>query len=165
MCLPGPSSPRPSSPPPADGHATTTYPLAALAARGYAILRCNVRGSSGYGKEFRHTNHKDWGGGDYHDLMTGVDHVIEQGVADPGRLGVMGWSYGGYMTSWVIGHTAAIQGGIGWRGQSPTSSASPAPRTFTASSPATSAANPGTRTSFTGITRRSHTSKASIRRH
>ncbi len=83
----------------------SAYPLAALAARGYAILRCNVRGSSGYGKDFRHANLHDWGGGDYRDLMSGVDHVIEQGIADPDRLGVMGWSYGGFMTTWVIGHT------------------------------------------------------------
>jgi dipeptidyl aminopeptidase/acylaminoacyl peptidase len=84
---------------------TTTYPVAAFAARGYAVLRCNVRGSSGYGRDFRHANVKDWGGGDYEDLMAGVDHVVTRGLADPERLGVMGWSYGGYMTSWVLGHT------------------------------------------------------------
>jgi dipeptidyl aminopeptidase/acylaminoacyl peptidase len=81
------------------------YPLAAFAARGYAILRCNPRGSSGYGKQFRFANRNDWGGGDFQDLMTGVDHVIDLGVADADRLGVMGWSYGGFMTSWVITHT------------------------------------------------------------
>ena len=48
---------------------------------------------------------KDWGGADYQDLMTGVDKVIEMGVADPNRLGVMGWSYGGYMTSTIITKT------------------------------------------------------------
>jgi dipeptidyl aminopeptidase/acylaminoacyl peptidase len=78
------------------------YPLASFAARGYAILRPNPRGSSGYGTEFRRANIKDWGFGDYQDLMTGVDKVIEMGVADPGRLGVMGWSYGGFMTSWIV---------------------------------------------------------------
>jgi dipeptidyl aminopeptidase/acylaminoacyl peptidase len=83
----------------------SAYPLAAFAARGYAVLRCNVRGSSGYGTEFRHANRGDWGGGDYQDLLAGVDQVIAQGVADPDRLGVMGWSYGGFMTTWVIGHT------------------------------------------------------------
>jgi dipeptidyl aminopeptidase/acylaminoacyl peptidase len=90
-------------------HATSAYPVAAFAAGGYAVLRCNVRGSSGYGKEFRHANLEDWGGGDYRDLMAGVDHVIKEGIADPGRLGVMGWSYGGYMTAWVIGHTRRFQ--------------------------------------------------------
>ena len=81
------------------------YPLAAFSSRGYAILRPNPRGSSGYGTEFRRANTRDWGFGDYQDLMTGVDKVIEMGVADPERLGVMGWSYGGYMTSWVVTQT------------------------------------------------------------
>jgi dipeptidyl aminopeptidase/acylaminoacyl peptidase len=81
------------------------YPLATFASLGYAILRVNPRGSSGYGTEFRRGNIKDWGGGDYQDLMTGVDRVIEMGVADPDRLGVMGWSYGGFMTSWIVTQT------------------------------------------------------------
>ncbi len=81
------------------------YPLATFSARGYAILRPNPRGSSGYGTEFRRANTKDWGFGDYQDLMTGVDKVIEMGVADPARLGVMGWSYGGFMTSWIVTQT------------------------------------------------------------
>jgi dipeptidyl aminopeptidase/acylaminoacyl peptidase len=81
------------------------YPLATFAARGYAILRPNPRGSSGYGTEFRRANIRDWGFGDYQDLMAGVDRVIEMGVADPDRLGVMGWSYGGYMTSWIVTQT------------------------------------------------------------
>jgi dipeptidyl aminopeptidase/acylaminoacyl peptidase len=85
--------------------AASPYPVAVFAARGYAVLRVNPRGSSGYGKEFRHANRGDWGGGDYRDLMTGVDHVIGLGVADPARLGVMGWSYGGFMTSWVVTQT------------------------------------------------------------
>jgi dipeptidyl aminopeptidase/acylaminoacyl peptidase len=81
------------------------YPLASFASHGFALLRVNPRGSSGYGQKFRFANIKDWGGGDYKDLMTGVDHAIEMGVADPERLGVMGWSYGGFMTSWVITQT------------------------------------------------------------
>jgi dipeptidyl aminopeptidase/acylaminoacyl peptidase len=81
------------------------YPIAVFAARGYAVLRPNPRGSSGYGKEFRHANRSDWGGGDYRDLMAGVDHVIALGVGDPERLGVMGWSYGGFMTSWMVTQT------------------------------------------------------------
>ncbi|MEJ7758498.1 MAG: S9 family peptidase [Gemmatimonadaceae bacterium] len=82
-----------------------SYPLATLASRGFAILRPNPRGSSGYGTEFRRANVNDWGFGDYADLMTGVDKVIAMGVADPERLGVMGWSYGGYMTSTIITKT------------------------------------------------------------
>jgi len=85
--------------------ASGLYPIAAFAARGYAVLQPNPRGSSGYGPEFRYANYRDWGGGDYQDLMAGVDHVIQLGVADPDRLGVCGWSYGGYMTSWVITQT------------------------------------------------------------
>jgi len=81
------------------------YPLATFASRGYAMLRPNPRGSSGYGTEFRRANMQDWGGGDYQDLMAGVDRVIEMGVADPDRLGVMGWSYGGFMTSWIVTQT------------------------------------------------------------
>jgi dipeptidyl aminopeptidase/acylaminoacyl peptidase len=81
------------------------YPVAAFAAQGYAVLRPNPRGSSGYGKSFRHANRRDWGGGDYRDLMAGVDEVIARGIADPDRLGVMGWSYGGFMTSWTITQT------------------------------------------------------------
>lgn len=81
------------------------YPVASFSSRGFAVLRVNPRGSSGYGQKFRYANIKDWGGGDYQDLMTGVDRVIAMGVADPERLGVMGWSYGGFMTSWVITQT------------------------------------------------------------
>lgn len=81
------------------------YLVAAFASRGYAVLRCNVRGSSGYGKDFRYANRSDWGGGDYRDIMAGVDALIRKGIADPERMGVMGWSYGGYMTSWVVTQT------------------------------------------------------------
>ncbi len=88
------------------------YPLAALAAKGYAILRPNPRGSSGYGAKFRFANENDWGGGDYQDLMAGVDHVIAMGIADPDKLSVMGWSYGGFMTSWIIGQTNRFKAAV-----------------------------------------------------
>jgi dipeptidyl aminopeptidase/acylaminoacyl peptidase len=81
------------------------YPLAAFAARGYAVLQPNPRGSTGYGLKFRRANFKDWGGGDYRDLMAGVEHVIRLGVADPERLGVMGWSFGGYLAAWAVTQT------------------------------------------------------------
>lgn len=87
------------------GYPRAFYPLAAFAEAGYATLRVNPRGSSGRGAKFRKANQADWGGSDYLDLMAGVDHVIELGVADPEQLGVMGWSYGGFMTSWILGHT------------------------------------------------------------
>jgi len=85
--------------------APDVYPIASFAARGFAVLRVNPRGSSGRGRSFRFANRGDWGGGDFHDLMSGVDHVIALGVADPERLGVMGWSYGGYMTAWIVSQT------------------------------------------------------------
>ena len=81
------------------------YPIAALASKGFAILSPNPRGSAGYGWLFRAAIAKDFGGKDYQDLMAGVDKVISMGVADPERMGVMGWSYGGFMSSWVITQT------------------------------------------------------------
>ena len=81
------------------------YTTAVFASAGYAVLRPNPRGSSGYGTAFRRANEADWGGGDYRDLMAGVDAVIAMGVADPDRLGVAGWSYGGFMTAWIITQT------------------------------------------------------------
>ena len=85
------------------------YTPAALCERGIAMLRCNPRGSGGYGKHFRFANRRDWGGGDYLDLQQGVDEVIALGIADPARLGVCGWSYGGFMTSWTITQTARFK--------------------------------------------------------
>jgi dipeptidyl aminopeptidase/acylaminoacyl peptidase len=81
------------------------YPIAAFAEMGYAVLRPNPRGSSGYGTDFRTANRADWGGKDFIDLMAGVDAVIKMGVADESKMGVMGWSYGGFMSSWIVGHT------------------------------------------------------------
>lgn len=93
------------------------YPIAAFAAKGFAVLRPNPRGSSGYGAAVRQAVVQDWGGRDFEDLMSGVDYAISAGVADPGRMAVMGWSYGGYMTAWTITQTsrfkaAAIGAGI-----------------------------------------------------
>ncbi len=72
---------------------------------GWAVLEPNVRGSSSYGDALLRGNMKDIGGGDYHDLMTGVDKVIADGVADPDRLAVRGWSYGGILGGWTITQT------------------------------------------------------------
>lgn len=84
---------------------STIYPSAAFSSQGYAVLRPNPRGSGGYGAQFRRANIRDWGGMDYQDLMTGVDRLIDRGIADKDRMGVMGWSYGGFMSAWIIGHT------------------------------------------------------------
>ena len=61
----------------------SVYPIGVFAAKGYAILRVNPRGSSGYGSSFRNANYKDWGGLDYQDLMTGVDRVSPQATSAP----------------------------------------------------------------------------------
>jgi dipeptidyl aminopeptidase/acylaminoacyl peptidase len=83
-----------------------------LAGAGYAVLFINPRGSSGYGSDFATVIKGDWGNLDYQDLMAGVDHVIEQGLADPQRLGVTGLSYGGYMSSWIVGHTDRFKAAV-----------------------------------------------------
>ena len=87
-----------------------------LARQGYAVVCCNPRGSTTYGERFTAGVAGDWGGGDYRDIMACVDHAIASGVADPERLGVTGWSYGGYMTSWIITQTdrfkAAVAGAL-----------------------------------------------------
>jgi dipeptidyl aminopeptidase/acylaminoacyl peptidase len=76
-----------------------------LAARGYAVFYPNIRGSVGYGQKFVETNKADWGGGDYKDVMAGVHDLVTRGIADPARLGIGGWSYGGYMAEWAITQT------------------------------------------------------------
>ena len=81
------------------------YPLQAFAGEGFAVFMPNPRGSSGYGLDFLRANFRDWGGGDFLDIQTGIDFLISAGIADPDNLGLMGWSYGGYMTSWAISQT------------------------------------------------------------
>jgi dipeptidyl aminopeptidase/acylaminoacyl peptidase len=76
-----------------------------LAANGFAVLQPNFRGSTGKGLAFAQANKNTWGKGDYDDCMTGVDAMITAGIADPDRLGAFGWSYGGYMTFWILTQT------------------------------------------------------------
>ncbi len=76
-----------------------------LAANGFAVLQPNFRGSTGKGLAFAQANKNTWGKGDYEDCMTGVDAMIANGIADPERLGAFGWSYGGYMTFWILTQT------------------------------------------------------------
>jgi dipeptidyl aminopeptidase/acylaminoacyl peptidase len=73
-----------------------------LLSHGYAVFLPNPRGSSGRGQEFAHRVLGDLGGADALDLLSGLDFLIERGVADPGRVGVTGVSYGGFMTAWLI---------------------------------------------------------------
>ena len=76
-----------------------------LAANGFAVLQPNFRGSTGKGLQFAQANKNTWGKGDYEDCMSGVDAMIAAGIADPDRTGAFGWSYGGYMTFWILTQT------------------------------------------------------------
>ena len=73
-----------------------------LAAQGIAVFLPNPRGSTGWGLEFAESNIGDMGGKDWEDIRRGIDHCAHLGVADPDRLGIGGWSYGGFMTAWAI---------------------------------------------------------------
>ncbi len=75
------------------------------AGRGWVTFFPNVRGSSAYGEKFLLANVRDWGGGDYQDIQTGLDELVKRGLADPDKLGQTGWSYGGYMTAWTLTQT------------------------------------------------------------
>ena len=79
------------------------------AGEGWAVFYPNPRGSSNYGEKFLRANIVDWGGGDYKDIMTGVDTLVARGIADPDKLAHIGWSYGGYMTAWVITQTTRFK--------------------------------------------------------
>ncbi len=80
------------------------------AAHGYVVVLPNPRGSTGYGQAFCKAIWRDWGGVDFDDVMASVDHIIERGWADPEKLGVGGWSYGGMMTNHVITKTDRFKG-------------------------------------------------------
>jgi dipeptidyl aminopeptidase/acylaminoacyl peptidase len=80
------------------------------AAAGYAVIYTNPRGSQGYGETFARAVIRDWGGGDYADVMAGLDEALRRDDAiDATRLGVMGGSYGGFLTSWIVGHTGRFK--------------------------------------------------------
>ena len=87
------------------GYHGITYAPHVLAARGFAVLRPNPRGTGGYGLAFRRANRNDWAHMPWMDIEAGIDKLIADGIADPKRLGLMGWSYGGYMAAWVLGHS------------------------------------------------------------
>lgn len=83
------------------------------AARGYAVLYVNPRGSSGYGQKFSDGTLNEWGGGDYRDLMYGVDEALKHNSwIDGGRMGVTGGSYGGFMTNWIVTQTPRFRAGV-----------------------------------------------------
>jgi dipeptidyl aminopeptidase/acylaminoacyl peptidase len=75
-----------------------------LATHGYAVLLPNIRGSDGQGTAFARAVGTDWGGMDYQDVLDGVDMLVAKKIADPARLGIGGWSYGGFMAAWAVTH-------------------------------------------------------------
>jgi dipeptidyl aminopeptidase/acylaminoacyl peptidase len=83
-----------------------------LAANGYVVLEPNPRGSSGYGQDFCKAIFADWGNKDYQDDIAMVDYAVAQGVADPDKLGVGGWSYGGISTDFIIAQTTRFKAAI-----------------------------------------------------
>lgn len=83
-----------------------------LAANGYAVILPNPRGSSGRGDPFQTLNLRDWGGADMDDILRGVDYVLAQGIADPERTGIGGWSYGGFMTAWTESQTQRFKAAV-----------------------------------------------------
>ena len=89
-----------------------TPPQRALANAGFLVVYSNPRGSGSYGREFTQQVINDWGGEDYLDLMAVLDAVLERPYADADRLGVYGYSYGGFMASWAIGHTDRFKAAV-----------------------------------------------------
>jgi len=87
-----------------------------LAAAGYFILRPNPRGSYGQGEAFTRANVKDFGYGDFQDILAGVDEVLKSAPVDPNRLGITGWSYGGYMTMWAVTQTQRFKAAVAGAG-------------------------------------------------
>jgi dipeptidyl aminopeptidase/acylaminoacyl peptidase len=84
----------------------------ALAGHGFVVVASNPRGSGSYGRDFAMQVRRDWGGEDYLDLMAVVDAALERPYVDPERTGIWGYSYGGYMTAWTIGHTNRFKAAV-----------------------------------------------------
>ncbi len=87
-----------------------------LVDRGYLVMYPNVRGSTGYGQKFIEMNRADWGGGDFKDVMSGVKDLLDKGYADGDRLGIGGWSYGGYMSEWAVTQTPVFRAAVSGAG-------------------------------------------------
>jgi len=85
------------------------YPVEEFAAKGAVVLRPNYQGSAGYGEKFRSRNVRTLGFGDYDDVMAGVDAVIAMGIADPDRMGAMGWSEGGYISAFITTYSTRFK--------------------------------------------------------
>lgn len=91
-----------STPHPAPSY---VYPIVQWLNKGALVLQPNYRGSAGYGSDFRKLNVKNLGVGDAWDVLSGVDHLVDQGIVDPSRMGAMGWSQGGYISAFLTTNT------------------------------------------------------------
>ena len=103
------------------GASTSSWPsrwTATLPSQGYFVFLPNPRGSFGFGEAFTEGNVKDFGGGDLRDILKGVDAVLAEPAhrIDPKRLGITGWSYGGYMTMWAVTQTDRFAAGVAGAG-------------------------------------------------
>ncbi len=94
----------------------TSFDMTSLSSQGYFVLFPNPRGSFGEGEAFTKGNVKDIGQGDLRDIMLGVDTVLKTLPVDPNRLGIAGWSYGGYMTMWAVTQTHRFQAAVAGAG-------------------------------------------------
>jgi len=97
-------------------YAEFDHTLQLMAANGYVVLLPNPRGSSGYGEEYCKAIWADWGNKDFQDDMAMVDYAVAQGIADPDKLGVGGWSYGGISTDFIIAQTKRFKAAISGAG-------------------------------------------------
>jgi len=89
------------------------YPVQLLAARGFAVLEPNYRGSGGSGVAFSKADHDDLGGREFEDVLAGIDALAERGLIDPQRVGTGGWSYGGYLSAWAATrHSARFRASV-----------------------------------------------------
>jgi dipeptidyl aminopeptidase/acylaminoacyl peptidase len=92
------------------------FDMSAMASLGYFVFFPNPRGSYGEGEAFTRANVKDFGGGDLRDVLAGVDAVLKQAPVDNHRIGVTGWSYGGYMTMWTVTQTDRFRAAVAGAG-------------------------------------------------
>lgn len=83
-----------------------------LASHGYVVFLPNPRGSDGQGTGFARAVGSDWGGMDYQDITDGIDMLVARHIADPGRLGIGGWSYGGFMSAWAVTHGSRFKAAV-----------------------------------------------------
>lgn len=83
-----------------------------LASHGYAVFMPNPRGSDGQGTAFARLAKGDWGGADFQDVLDGIDALVKQRVIDPSRLGIGGWSYGGFMSAWAVTHSDRFKAAV-----------------------------------------------------